>query len=174
MIVDEIEHAKLQISKIISDDQKQHGTESDALVALGILSQDEEGVERFSYPRDLMPSSTNEKWHEYLKSVKAHVIAADQHDSKGTIMALDHARRYAHNTIARDVQALLGFDDSDEGFEEARKLVAKMRENRFPTIDTAERDRVAKKVQEGMGGSVLAILRRHSSELYDPERRSGH
>lgn len=174
LIVDEIEHAKLKIHSIISQDRNEHGADADALIALGILSVGADGSQRFTYPRNLMPGSTNEKWHQYLKSVKDHVASAEEHESQGTIMALDKARRYAHNALARDIQSLLGFSDSDEGFDEARKLVAKMRDNRFPTAETGERARVEAKVQKGMGGSVLAILRRHADELYDPEKYQGH
>lgn len=174
VIVDEIEHAKIQISEIISKDRQENGDQSDALIALGILSKDEDGNDRFAYPRKLMPDSTNKKWHKYVVSVKEHIAAADRHDSKGTIVDLDRTRRYAHNGVARDIQSLLGFPDDDDGFEEARKLVAKMRENRFPTIETGERSRVESKVQKGIGGSVLAILRSHPGEFYDPESNRYH
>lgn len=174
IIVDEIEHAKIEINRIISEDRKKHGSNADALTALGILKQDSEGKDRFSYPRNLMPDSTNNKWHKYIKAVKDHVAAADNRENHGILMAFDRARRYAHNSVSKDIQSLLSFSDDDEGFEEARKLVAKMRENRFPTMETGERSRVESKVQKGMGGSVLAILRSHQGELYDPEKYQGH
>lgn len=174
VVVDEMEHAKVQISGIISEDRKENGPNADALTALGILSKDTDGNDRFTYPRSLMPDATNAKWHKYVTSVKEHMAAADRHDSQGTIMEMDQARRYAHNGISRDVQSLLGFPNTEEGFEEARKLVAKMRENRFPTLETGERSRVEKKVQKGMGGSVLAILRDNAGDLYDPESRRHH
>lgn len=176
-VIDEIEHARAQIEKIIAEDKKQNGDTSNALTALGILTKDSEGNEVFTYPRRLFPDSTQDKWHTYLSAVKSHIAASDNlkiGGSQSAVVSTDHSRRIAHDSVSRDIQRLLGFEDTEDGFAEARSLAAKMRENRFPTIETAEKNRIENRVQVGLG-KVAAFLRDHSDQLYDPEQiDNGH
>lgn len=171
VIVDEIEHTRHQISQLVAKYKAENGETADPLLALGILQRDKDGKDRFAYPRGLFPPSTTKKWHAYIRAVKEHIEAADLLEKggargvQGFVVEKDRARRAAHNAVSRDAQKLLGFADTDDGFEEARRLMAKMRENRFPTVETGEQSRIARQI----GGSVLALLRNTSQQFYDPE-----
>lgn len=174
VILDEIVHARNEITHIITKDKEEKGDLSDPLIALGILTTDKDGNDRFTYPRALFPPCTTEKWHKYLSAVKDHIDAAEllkgpaPHTSQTYVVEKDNLRRLAHNAVSKDVQRLLGLPNTEEGFEEARKLVAKMRENRFPTIETGERGRIAGQI----GGSVVSILRSSEKRFFDPESAS--
>lgn len=176
IVVDEMEYARAQLAKLIVEDIEKNGDDADALIALGILEKGDDGKERFMYKRDIFPDSTNTKWHSYVRAVKDHVEASDNlrtglSSSQAGVMVADRSRRVAHDAVARDIQYLLGFPGDEDGFDEARRLVAKMRENRFPTAETGERARMAKKVG---GGSVLSFLNNYTGPVYDPESFSAN
>lgn len=179
VVVDEFEHARVQVAKIIEEDIRVNGENADALAATGIVKVDAEGNERFTYPRDLFPHSTTEKWHVYLSAVKSHVAAADYlsqngRNGQGLVKETDRSRRVAHNAVSRDIQVLLALPDTAEGFEEARKLVVKMRKKRFPTQKTGERARVENSIKTGLGSnSVREFIRgSYTGMVIDPESAS--
>lgn len=169
--------ARDHIVEIVERDRELNGDLSKPLLALGILCEDQKGSERWVYPRGLFPEETNAKWQSYIQAVKQHVFKAENLQYGGAqseVVDADRSRRVAHDAISRDVQTLLGFEDTEEGFEEARSLVAKMRENRFPTVDTGESARIASRVEKGIGhGSVVDVLRDRFGRYSDPESFRG-
>jgi len=155
----------------------------EALTTLGILSKDQDGNDRFTYPRDLMPSSTNKKWDEYVAAVKTH-LSSQAGVSQGRLTpddlkADDMSRRIAHNTIATELMDVLQLpNDDSEGawsFETTRRLVTKMREARFPDRSTGEADRTQEAIwafndnrqsrELGVGAAVVTQV----GIIYDPE-----
>jgi hypothetical protein len=139
--------------------------ESDVLRALGILTQDTEGRSVFAYPQDLFPESTDAKWHAYLGSVMNHLRETRklQHGvgSQDEVADADRMRRHAHNTVTQDVHEILGLDQLDQkwNLEQTRNLLAKMRDSRFPTVETSEEAVTAGVVVEGLAKIGLAALK---------------
>lgn len=145
------------------------GNESaeDILKILGIISSNEAGQEVFTYPPNLFPSTTNDKWDSYLGSVKSHLQKSREFGSgmlgKEDIELADRTRRVAHNAVSRDIDKLLGLDllpESTWDFEKTRKLVVKMREHRFPTVDTAEEHVTTRAVAFGLAAAA-ALAAKH-------------
>lgn len=179
VVVDEFDAARQKIESIIETDYRVHGDKSLPLHALGILVKDKDGKDRYVYPHNLFPSSTNELWHSYVRAVKSHVQAADDlsgqktGSSQGIVKATDLARKSAHDAISRDIRSLLNFPDTEEGFQEARSLVAKMRETRFTSTDTGERHRLQDRILS-RSGKVVELLRELNElgMLSDPEAKN--
>lgn len=140
----------------------------DVLTKLGILTHDDNGAEVFTYPYGIMPESTNERWEVYLGSVREHLklsrdVRAGTRD-RTELEEADNTRRLAHNRVARDVHTILGLEelsDAEWGFEKTRSLLAKMRDHRFPTVETAEKERTSDSVKVALG-AVRALTMRLS------------
>lgn len=145
--LDEIETAKTKIKARIeaafdTGDEKP----VDILKALGIIESDSEGVERFVYPEGLFPKSVDNKWETYLETVRNHLrteraVRMGTRD-KSELGEADLVRREAHNAVSRNVDAILGFSempDSEWDFEKTRNMLAKMRDQKYPTVETAEK-----------------------------------
>lgn len=145
-------------------------SEDDILRILGVIDTNENGQESFTYPKDLFPDSTNEKWDAYLGSVKAHIQKSREYGN-GMLAAedvelADRTRRVAHNAVSRDVDKLFGLDllpESSWSFEKTRRLVMKMRERRFPTINTAEEHVTTRAVASGLAAAA-ALAAKHEAK----------
>lgn len=169
----DIEDAKARIQDKMGRTYEADPDNFDPLTSLGILSFDEANQERFTYPRGLFPQSTDAKWQRYLDAVAQHKKAVNSlargTASKDDVVHADRDRRIAHNSIARDVKYLLSFPGDD--IEEPRRLVVKMRESRFPNVDTSEKARTNTALR--VGSTVIKGLREHllsdHEVYYDPE-----
>lgn len=111
---------------------------------LGFLVPDtkEPGQYKFAFPAELFPPHIKEKWATYLRAVREHTTAGANFSNRAIsndsamVEQLDAVRRYAHNTLASSVQEFLRLEDWD--FERCRNFIAKMIEQRFPTVQTDE------------------------------------
>lgn len=139
--------------------QQRDGEAYDPLSALSMLQKDEQGQEIFVYPPGLFSSETDARWRAYLDAVKRHVAASNKFQlglaSQKDVVAADFERRMAHNAFARDLQYILGNPEDD--FEEYRKLAVKMREQRFPSVETSEKSRTNLMI----GASVIEAMHEH-------------
>lgn len=172
----EVEKSKQQVRTMLNEVVDNHDTPepTKALEALGIISHNKKGQEIFTYPRGLFPKSTDNKWDVYLESVKNHLrIERAVHGGtvdKSELGEADTMRRMAHNTVARDVHEILGLDGlegSNWDFDKTRNLLAKMRDTRFPTVETSEKFVTEDAVLEGaIGLQALKILRAKLSDLH--------
>lgn len=168
--LDDIQKSKMKVADLISEYEGSHNGELDVLLALGILTKDEAGREVFTYPTGLFPATTDKKWEIYLESVRNHIRKSRGVElgilDKVEVEDADTIRRTAHNAISRDVDMILGLSelpDNRWNLERTRALVAKMRDLRFPTVETAERDRTAQDVHDAM--VVTGILTSRLSDL---------
>lgn len=167
--------AKEAIEKKLVDAQREDGDAFDPLRTLGILQQNNQGEMVFVYPRNIFPKSTNDKWDKYVIAVSQHMDIASRFgkglSTKEDIVEADRSRRIMHNAISRDVQNILGLSGKEWDFEESRKLVAKMRENRFPNMLTGEAARTARATIAGIVGmTVVKDMRRRLLPGYDSLR----
>lgn len=171
----ELERAKEHVVEIVNEFAHRPGkkTPNDILHHLGILVNDENKREIFVYPEDLFPESVNHKWDVYIESVLSH-LRAQRDLSHGTgsqqeLASADRTRRYAHNAISKDVDEILGFNelpDSQWNIEKTRDLLAKMRDSRFPTVETAEAAMTAAAIAGGLGLHVASVLGTRLSDLH--------
>lgn len=174
--ISDVERSKQNISGIVAEAIGEPGSDNavKVLEALGIITYDGENREIFTYPRNLFPKTTDNKWDAYLESVKQHLrIERAVHNGtvdKTELGEADTVRRVAHNSVAREVDALLGLDqlpDSTWDFENTRNLLAKMRDSRFPTVRTAEKFTTEEAVLEGVIGlQALRTLRGRLSDMH--------
>ena len=160
--LDEYEVAKERVQDIIKNNVEA-GTAREVLKSLGILTMNEKGDEIFSYPENLFPPETNKKWELYLNRVREHlkkergVVAGTLEQEE--LETADRMRRLAHNSVTKDVDTILGLDklpDSDWSFDKTRELLAKMRDKRYPTVETAEKARTTDQVLRA--ANILGIL----------------
>lgn len=125
------------------------------LEKLGIVTVDENGEQKFHYPRELFDPKVNEKMDLYLGIVDKHMgtVDAAERGEKPQYEAveLDHMRRSAHDAISRDIARIIFPEAGKESFDQARRLVAKWRDNTIP--NSGEEDRVLK------GLRTYALLR---------------
>ncbi len=168
----EIEAAKARIHHRLITSLQRDPKNFDPLSALGILTTDDKGTEHFTYPRGVFPAATDAKWYRYLDAVAQHIKAANAlsrgTSSQSDVEHADRDRRVAHNSIARDVKDLLSLPGDD--IEESRRLVVKMRENRFPNVDTSEKARTNEALR--IGATVVSGMYEHllprNTILYEP------
>ena len=161
------------VEKSIGDDPDNAGPLK-VLEALGIITFDEQHHEAFNYPYGLFPKATDDKWDTYVQTVindlevlrafENHLVSqADKKES-------DAVRRTAHIAVARDVDVLLGLDQLPESTwnqEETREMLAKMRDTRFPTVETGEKAITQKAVVAGViGMHALKTLRTRLSDFH--------
>ncbi|HEU4985020.1 MAG TPA: hypothetical protein VFT58_05220 [Nitrososphaera sp.] len=164
--VGELEVARRQIQEKIDAAVKEGRvkTPEDALKELGMLVPDEKGAARFVWPEGLFPQRVNEKWQIYRASVVKHMDESDRLKagvgSQAETKDADAARYLAHNAVSRDVAQILGLDKLDKGWdwEKTRGLLAKMRDESFPNIDTSEEAVTASAVTNGLAIHALATL----------------
>lgn len=153
--LDEQEIARDRIKSIVEKSAETNST-NDVLIALGILSIDEDGKEVFTYPAGLFPPRTDMNWKIYLQKVRVHLkVQADVkagRAAKTEETNPDLLRKMTHDTVAKDIDELLGIND----FEWTRRMVAKMRDTKYPTVETAERDKTTEKILHA--ANALGVL----------------
>lgn len=119
-----------------------NASEEEIMRSLGFLKQNPEtGNEQFSFPEEIFPPHIVSKWKNYEETITDHVSASKRFDralddNSDEVVRLDTLRRYAHNKLAKSVQEYLQLEDWD--FERVRKFIAKLVEQRFPTVETME------------------------------------
>lgn len=167
----ELENAKEKVKELTETIVKNNGaaTPTTVLSELGILVDDADGRQVFTYPASLFPKTTNDKWATYLENVRLHLRKERELHagtaSQSELEEADKARRFAHNAVTRDVHEILGLDWQ---FEETRNLLAKMRDSRFPTVATGEAHRTGRAVAEGaIGAKAVEILLTKLSDLHE-------
>lgn len=156
-------------AKLANAEVKGTESEGEILKILGIIDVNENGEDQFTYPADLFPGVTNEKWEAYLGSVKNHIQKSRDFGSgmigKEDVELADRARRVAHNSVSRDIDGLLGLNLLPEAtwdFEKTRRLVVKMREKRFPNIETAEKLVTTGAIARGLAAAA-ALAAKHET-----------
>ena len=156
-----------KVRKLLEDGAKQ----DEILNALDIITVDEDGKEHFHYPQGLFPATTDKKWETYLDSVRNHIrvsraVTAGTLDQKEGEYA-DEMRRFAHNAVAQEVDTILGLSELPESkwkFADTRELLAKMRDRRFPTVETSEKGRTTREILEGL--DVIKALHTRIADLH--------
>lgn len=117
-------------------------SEVEIMRQLGFLKvSPETGEEHFTFPEDVFPPHIVEKWHNYEVTIDNHLGAKKKFDralddNSDEVVQMDALRRYAHNNLSKSVQEFLSLEDWD--FERVRKFIAKLVEQRFPTVATKE------------------------------------
>lgn len=138
------EKAKKAIATILSTIPE----ETSALACLGILKLDNNGEEYFAFPARLMPPDVVLKYDTYISRVQRHIEISNGlkmgTTSQQDLVEADRQRRAAHNDVSLALQQILQLrHDNGESWSQAevRRLVAKMRDARFPNQDTDEKRR---------------------------------
>jgi hypothetical protein len=139
----EIEKAKNNIGDLLANQYPDGNfSPNDALLTLGIVSVDENDRKTYRFPEEIVPESTNELWKTYLAAVCNHVktqrdLSSHVIDDKAAVEQADKTRTYAHNAITKDLHAILGLEGIDKwDFKSTRQLLAYIRDQVFPTIDS--------------------------------------
>lgn len=177
----EVEKSRQAIKSKLEQSLAGHDTSEPlkVLEALGIITHDKEGKEIFTYPEGLFPKSTDNKWEVYLESVRNHLrIERAVHSGtvdKRELGDADTIRRAAHNAVSREVHEVLGLESlegSDWDFDKTRNLLAKMRDSRWPTVETREKAVTEEAVLEGVIGlQALRTLRSNLADLHHGQNR---
>jgi len=130
-IVNGIEGSKEHIADLLKDVPKERQNANLALSILGAKVEVENtpGEYVYSFPYDLFPEEVNNKWADYLESVKAHIYAADNitPETRDSVNTADRFRKYAHDSITKTVHSLLQLDQFGVTEKETREVIAKMR-----------------------------------------------
>jgi hypothetical protein len=171
----EIEAAKQHVKEIVEAQVEKAGAVDalDILSTLGILRKDKDGNETFFYPSKLFPKDTNDKWTTYIETVRNHLkiggLVKLKQAAPEELGEADKVRRIAHNAVSRDVDEILGFEnlpDTRWDLEKTRELLAKMRDTRFPNVQSGEKFVTEKAVVEGViGAHALKALTTRLSDL---------
>jgi hypothetical protein len=161
----ELERAQIAVRERLGEGDVSQMDSDRLLRELGIIQESEDGKDTFTYPRDLFPEGTNEKWDLYVLSVENHLRTARDVQSgyapRAELEHVDAMRRFAHNRIASDVGKILGFEalpDEEWDFEKTRRLVAKMREHKFAGKETDEVVITNTALARGLGQLGLSVL----------------
>lgn len=175
----EIDAAKKRVQELVQAEVTRNPSAepSDILKVLGMISLDKQGNEIFVYPENLFPPSTDDKWATYLETVNSWVRLKSAVDDGlrdfHELEDIDGTRRVAHNAVARDLDEILGLGklpDSEWDFVKTRNLLAKMRDARFPTVETGEKSVTEKAVLKGViGQHAIKALRTRASDLHGHE-----
>jgi len=112
------------------------------LERLGMLKKDDGGELHFNYPEGLFPPHIDEKWDHYADIVARHTTAITSRQTGESndieiIAQLDAIRTVAHNNLSYAIKDFLNLETWD--LEKCRRLVIKMRDSLYPTIETAEK-----------------------------------
>ncbi len=159
--LDAMEGARAKVSHLLTEtlQNNENAEIDDVLKALGIIVVDKDGNDRFHYPEDLFPARTNEKWKTYISAVMLHVKADKElkakRGSKAEVEYADGVRTVAHTAVTTDIDAILGLsqlDDHQWDFKKSRALIAKMRDVKFPTVETRESQLTATAIADGLIG----------------------
>jgi len=149
-----IEQAKLDVAaSLLEANQGIPVTQPiQALEMLGIMAKGDEGNYSYSFPYNHMPDSVVEKWKIYLAAACEHMQlqdAAVKTGETGLVAQADKTRKYAHDSVTRDVHVVLGLDGlGGWGSADTRKLLGACRDYELPThnsaVDQAAQELVSK------------------------------
>ena len=160
---DEIEQATNNVQTILKDVPKDPEHKDVALLILGAKTpiEDTPGEYEYSFPYELFPDKINDKWADYLETVKDHLEAEKIHrtaptDETGHVMSsIDTVRRQKHEALTRAVYPILGLEQFGYSKKSTMELLAKMRTDELmldrkphPSVHlkTTEEKAVAKKL----------------------------
>lgn len=134
------------------------------LEVFGMLVKDDSGELRFSFPEDLFPPHIREKWYHYADIVARHTTAITRRNNGEDndvelIAQLDTVRTVAHNNLSYAIKEFLKLDNWD--LEKCRRLVIKMRDSLYPTIETAEKDVTSLEVSRML--DIIKALKRQGA-----------
>ncbi len=138
-----IEQAKLDVAaSLLKANQGNPVTQPiQALEMLGVMTKDDEGNYDYRFPYDYMPDSVVEKWKIYLAAACEHMQlkdAAVKTGETGLVAQADKTRKYAHDSVTRDVHVILGLDGlGGWGNADTRKLLGACRDYELPTHNSA-------------------------------------
>lgn len=151
--------------KLLADKLEGLDTEDGLLHKMGMIGQDGEGNEVFTFPRSSFPPHIVDKWDHYISTVKQHMHYIEQRNqgiSNDTdlIAQLDFVRTAAHNSLSLSIQKFLDMDPEIWDLDKCRHLVIKMRDRTFPTKETAEKTVTAAEVRRLI--SITQAVSAHS------------
>jgi hypothetical protein len=126
-----IEESQKHIGDLLKDIPRERQNANLALSTLGakVEVEDTPGEYVYSFPYDILPEKVNNKWAEYLETVKSHMSAAENitPETRESVNALDRTRKYAHDGITKTMHSLLQLDQFGVTEKETREVLAKMR-----------------------------------------------
>ncbi len=143
-----------RLGNLFDDSTVVDGTSDDILLKVGMLVEDPNtGEQRFAFPETVFPPHIKEKWDHYADIVARHSSAEIERQSGGAgakdptlITQLNFIRTQAHNNLSLSIKEFLDLPESWD-LDKCRKLVIKMRDNMFPTLETAEKHVTADQVR---------------------------
>ncbi len=144
---------RTKLGELFDDSSLVNDSSDELLTKMGMLEQDPKtGGLRFTFPEKVFPPHVQDKWDHYTDIVARHVSAILERSQGGAgskdpifITQLDVIRTHAHNNLSMAIKNFLMLDGWD--LEKCRNLVIKMRDKKFPTIETAEKHVTARSVR---------------------------
>jgi len=128
-----INESKNNVDELLQDISNKPENINTALIALGCKAKrdDESGEYTYSYPYDLFPESVNERWRDYLDTVKRHEesrydLSPETETERSTA---DTLRKTAHDVITGKVDGILRLERFGWDTIQTRRLLAKMRDD---------------------------------------------
>lgn len=126
-----VEASKNNIEDILKEIPKEPQNLDLALSTLGakVKVDNEPGEYVYSYPYDLLPEKINNKWADYLESVKAQISATKNvtPETANDVIQIDFARKLAHDNVTKAVHSILQLDQFGATEKQTRNLLARMR-----------------------------------------------
>lgn len=161
-VADEKKHSIEQATELTKDVPKGSKHIDEALKALGCRVELKDGLTVDTYPYELMPHETNVKWENYLESVNAHIVAAENStpDTRHITVSADRTRTIAHNSVKKDVHEILGLDQFGYQEDDVRLLLGRMRDTEMALIEAGHPTHVIK------SGEEIAIAKYLSKHKY--------
>ena len=141
-ILSPLDKKRNEITELLETGEKADPGKFNPLIALGLLATDEKGNTFFRYKKGVFADSTDQKWDDYCLAAVSHEMASDDlmtgggPNGQAAVVEKDRTRRAKHNAVAKEVEYILGGRFS---FDDARSLIAKMREQRYPNTGEEHR-----------------------------------
>lgn len=155
----QIEQARNNVTSLLAESSVDGAVAKpdDILRILGIHKVDDD-KDVYAFPYDLMPDSVVEKWQTYLAFVCSHVALANKSSeafNQKAVMEADRARKYAHDSVNNDVNAILGLEGID-GWKkmDTRELLEKIRDCELSGIIT------------GPNGEDIELINSHERQMH--------
>jgi hypothetical protein len=166
----EIEQARNAVANTLRSQPEPITSTAQALELLDIVKT-EDDTQIFRFPTELMPPSVTEKWETYLAAVCNHAKVANENvtlDNRYRVKEADTARKYAHNSVTTDVNAILNFEaiDPQWSFEDTRTLLGHVRDSVFKSYEslfTPEAQHLMDSHSSGVHASTVLSSRAHRS-----------
>ena len=165
----EIEKSTKNIAHLLKDVPKDSKNINLALTIIGAKEELEEqpGEYEYTFPYDLLPESVNNKWADYLETVKDSIRISQHHaanpteDTANETVSKDATRANAHGAITRIVHPILGLGAFGLEETDTRKLLARMRNDEL-MLDRKPHHSIHKKSPE-----QIAIAKKLARKQYD-------